>query len=79
MIVSWALFKVMIPTLIIVKFAQEAGMVDLLDTVLMPVTKLIGLPKLILKMLNKLPNSYAPIGIHHLRFKPNMTSSLKIH
>ncbi|MBT6507428.1 MAG: nucleoside recognition domain-containing protein, partial [Marinovum sp.] len=45
LIVSWALFKVMIPTLIIVKFAQEAGMVDLLDTVLMPVTKLIGLPK----------------------------------
>ena len=28
LIVSWALFKVMIPTLVIVKIAQETGLVD---------------------------------------------------
>lgn len=42
---SWALFKVMIPTLIIVKIAQETGVVDILDDLFMPVTQFIGLPK----------------------------------
>lgn len=45
LIVSWALFKVMIPTLIIVKIAQETGVVDILDAFLMPVTQFIGLPQ----------------------------------
>ena len=45
LIVSWALFKVMIPTLVIVKIAQETGLVGSLDIILMPVTQLIGLPK----------------------------------
>lgn len=45
LIVSWALFKVMIPTLILVKIAQETGVVDILDAILMPVTQFIGLPK----------------------------------
>ena len=45
LIVSWALFKVMIPTLIIVKIAQETGVVDILDALFMPVTQFIGLPK----------------------------------
>jgi len=45
LIVSWALFRVMIPTLIIVKIAQETGLVDILDFFFMPVTQFIGLPK----------------------------------
>ena len=35
----------MIPTLIIVKIAQETGVVDILDALFMPVTQFIGLPK----------------------------------
>jgi hypothetical protein len=35
----------MIPTLIIVKIAQETGVVGILDTLFMPVTRFIGLPK----------------------------------
>ena len=42
--VSWSLFRVMIPTLIVVKIAQDLGAVDILDIWLQPVTELIGLP-----------------------------------
>ena len=42
--VSWSLFRVMIPTLIVVKIAQDLGVVDTLDIWLKPVTELIGLP-----------------------------------
>lgn len=43
-IVSWSLFRVMIPTLIIVKIAQDLGAVDTIDIWLKPVIELIGLP-----------------------------------
>ncbi len=43
-LVSWSLFKVMVPTLILVKAAQEIGLVDFLNFVLDPITELIGLP-----------------------------------
>ena len=36
--VSWSLFRVMIPTLIVVKIAQDLGAVDILDIWLQPVT-----------------------------------------
>ena len=42
--VSWSLFRVMIPTLIVVKIAQDLGVVDILDIWLKPITELIGLP-----------------------------------
>ena len=42
--VSWSLFRVMIPTLIIVKIAQDLGAVDTIDIWLKPVIELIGLP-----------------------------------
>ena len=42
--VSWSLFRVMIPTLIVVKVAQDLGVVDILDIWLKPITELIGLP-----------------------------------
>ena len=43
-LVSWSLFKVMIPTLIVVKIGQETGVVDFLNWIFTPVTELIGLP-----------------------------------
>ena len=42
--VSWSLFRVMIPTLIVVKIAQDLGAVDILDIWLQPITEFIGLP-----------------------------------
>ena len=42
--VSWSLFRVMIPTLIMVKIAQDLGAVVILDIWLQPITELIGLP-----------------------------------
>ena len=44
-IVSWSLFKVMIPTLIAVKIAQETGLVEVLNFVFDPITELIGLQR----------------------------------
>ena len=40
--VSWSLFRVMIPTLIVVKIAQDLGAVDILDIWLQPITEFIG-------------------------------------
>ena len=41
--VSWALFRVMIPTLIVVKVAQETGLVYWLNLAFDPITQFIGL------------------------------------
>ena len=43
-IVSWALFKVLIPTLIVVKIAEAAGAVYWLNIAMAPIVTLIGLP-----------------------------------
>ena len=43
--VSWALFRVMIPTLIVVKVAQETGLVYWLNLAFDPITQFIGLQK----------------------------------
>ena len=43
--VSWALFRVMIPTLIVVKMAQETGLVYWLNLAFDPITQFIGLQK----------------------------------
>lgn len=43
-IVSWALFKVLIPTLIVVKIAEAAGAVYWLNIAMAPIVALIGLP-----------------------------------
>lgn len=43
-IVSWSLFKVLIPTLIIVKIAEMAGAVYWLNVVMAPIVTMIGLP-----------------------------------
>lgn len=42
--VSWTLFKLMIPTLLIVKVLEEMGGVELLGELLGPVMQLVGLP-----------------------------------
>ena len=42
--VSWELFKIMIPTLIIVKILTEIGVVSQLDSVCAPLLSVIGLP-----------------------------------
>ena len=42
--VSLTLFKIMIPTLIIVKILQELGVVDILNQVMAPLMGLLGLP-----------------------------------
>ena len=43
-IVSWGLFKVLIPTLIVVKIAEAAGAVYWLNIAMAPIVALIGLP-----------------------------------
>ena len=43
-IVSWALFKVLIPTLIVVKIAEMAGAVYWLNIAMAPIVTMIGLP-----------------------------------
>ena len=43
--VSWALFRVMIPTLIVVKIAQDTGLVYWLNLAFDPITEFIGLNK----------------------------------
>ena len=43
-IVSWALFKVLIPTLIVVKIAEMAGAVYWLNVAMAPIVTMIGLP-----------------------------------
>ncbi len=42
--VSWSLFKIMIPVVIVTKILKELGAVDLLGQVLAPVMQLVGLP-----------------------------------
>ena len=43
-IVSWALFKVLIPTLIVVKIAEMAGAIYWLNVAMAPIVTMIGLP-----------------------------------
>jgi len=43
-IVSWALFKVLVPTLIIVKISEMAGAVYWLNVAMAPIVTMIGLP-----------------------------------
>ena len=59
--VSWSLFKVMIPTLIIVKIAQETAAVVWLNWAFNPITELIGLPNELTVVLTTtmLTNPYA--------------------
>jgi len=42
---SWALFKIMIPVLLIVKVLEELGAIDLLTLVVAPVMAMVGLPQ----------------------------------
>ena len=64
-IVSWALFRVMIPTLIIVKVAQETGLVDWLNYIFNPITQLIGLQEELTIVLTTtiLTNPYAGLMV----------------
>ena len=64
-IVSWALFRVMIPTLIIVKVAQETGLVDWLNHIFNPITQLIGLQEELTIVLTTtiLTNPYAGLMV----------------
>ena len=59
--VSVTLFKIMIPTLIVVKLLQEIGVVELLNHVLSPVMGVLGLPSEMAVVLttNMLTNPYA--------------------
>ena len=42
--VSFTLFKIMIPTLILVKTLEELGVVLMLNQIMAPLTSLMGLP-----------------------------------
>ena len=59
--VSITLFKIMIPTLIVVKILQEIGVVELLNQILGPVMGVLGLPSEMAVVLttNMLTNPYA--------------------
>ena len=63
--VSWALFRVMIPTLIVVKIAQETGLVYWLNLAFDPITQLIGLQKELTIVLTTtiLTNPYAGLMV----------------
>ena len=43
--ISYELFRIMIPTLIVVKILQEFGFVDILNNFLSPLMFLVGLPE----------------------------------
>ena len=43
--ITYELFRIMIPTLIIVKILQELGFVDILNNLLSPLMFLLGLPE----------------------------------
>ena len=43
--ITYELFRIMIPTLIIVKILQELGFVDILNNLLSPLMFLVGLPE----------------------------------
>ena len=63
--VSWALFRVMIPTLIVVKVAQETGLVYWLNLAFDPITQFIGLQKELTIVLTTtiLTNPYAGLMV----------------
>ena len=71
--VSFTLFKIMIPTLILVKMLEEIGVVLILNQVMAPLTSLMGLPveMAIVLTTTMLTNPYAglivfsnlPIGV----------------
>ena len=63
--VSVALFRVMIPTLIVVKLAQMAGAVDVLTKLAAPVVTLMGLPEDVAIVLTTtaLTNPYAGLMV----------------
>ena len=63
--VSWALFRVMIPTLIIVKAAQETGLVYWLNLAFDPITQFIGLKRELTIVLTTtiLTNPYAGLMV----------------
>ena len=63
--VSWALFRVMIPTLILVKIAQETGLVYWLSLAFDPITQFIGLQKELTIVLTTtiLTNPYAGLMV----------------
>ena len=63
--VSWALFRVMIPTLIVVKVAQETGLVYWLNLAFDPITQFIGLQRELTIVLTTtiLTNPYAGLMV----------------
>ena len=73
-IVSWALFKVLIPTLIVVKIAEMAGAVYWLNVAMAPIVTMIGLPAdmAIVLTTTMLTNPYA--GLMLLSAMPSAAS-----
>lgn len=63
--VSVTLFKIMIPTLIVVKILQEVGFVDVLNQVMAPLMGILGLPAemAVVVTTNMLTNPYAGLII----------------